>query len=99
MLLRECAEALAGCVVWTERLFVPVLRVRRDLLRDGADLGSECVVMRRVAQQRLDPALRAVVGGDVVLEQELPEDETAADIGERAEGEDPVRRRDELSDV
>src|SRR4051812_47423733 len=99
MLLRECAEALACGVVRPERLFVRVLRIGCDLLRDGADLCGECVVMCRVPEEGLDPALRPVVRWDIVLEQELAEDEAAADVGERAEREYAVRRRDKLSDV
>src|SRR5581483_4898137 len=95
-LARELPEPLARGVVRAERLLVGVLRVGRDLLRDGADLRSERLGMLRVAEKRLDPALRAVVRGHVVCEEELPEQDAAADVRERAEREDAPRRLDEL---
>jgi len=46
------------------------------------------------AEERLDPALRAVPVRDVVVEEKLAEHDSRADVGERLEGEDPVRRLD-----
>ena len=53
----------------------------------------------RLLEERVDPVLRAVVVGHVVVEEQLPEHEPAADVGEGAEGEDAVRRLDELPDL
>ena len=55
--------------------------------------------MLRVPQQRVDPALGAVVGREIVVEEQLAEREPAADVGEGPEGEDAVGRLDELRDV
>src|SRR5581483_5377634 len=99
LLAGEGAEALACGVVRSERLVVRVGRVGRDLLGDLPHLGGEHVVVARILEQRLDPALRAVVGGDVVVEEQLPERDPAADVGERAEREDPARRLDEPRDL
>src|SRR5579884_3457307 len=98
-LAREGEEALAGGVVRPERLVVRVLRVVRDLLGDRPHLAGQRLVVGRVAEERLDPALRAVVVGEVVVEEQLPEQEAGADVRERAEREDPVRRVDELRDL
>ena len=48
--------------------------------------------MLRIAQQRLDPRFVRIRGRALLLEQQLAEQDADADVGERAEGEDPVRR-------
>ena len=53
----------------------------------------------RVTQQRLDPGLVSVLGGELLLEQELAQQDPDADVGERPEGEDAVRRADEPVDL
>ena len=50
--------------------------------------------VRPIAEQRVDPAFRAVPVGYVVVEEQLAEQDSGADVGERPEGEDPVRRLD-----
>ena len=62
------------------------------------DLTLDRGAMRGVTQQRVDPALRAVPVGDVVVEEQLAEQDPRADVGERLEGEDPVRRLDRGSE-
>ena len=52
-----------------------------------------------IAQQRVHPAFGPVVRGDGVVEEELPEQDAATDVGERPEREQPVRRLDEPRDV
>ena len=94
MLPGEGAEAVPRAFVRRDGLVVGVLRIGGDLLRDRPHLALDRGAVGGVAEQRLDPALRAVPGGDVVLEQELSEQESRADVGERLEGEDPVRRLD-----
>src|SRR5581483_3301530 len=98
-LFGEGAEALAGGVVGAERLLVGVFRVGRDLLGHLPHLCRQGLVMLRVLEQCVDPALRAVVGGHVVVEEQLAELQSTADVGERPEGEDPVRRLDEPRDI
>src|SRR6266852_2519105 len=93
------AHARAIRIVGTERPLVRVLRIGGDFLRDGPHLVRESLVMGRARQQRLDPAVGAVVVGHVVVEEQLPEQEAAADVGERAEGENAVRRLDESRDL
>ena len=94
MLPREGAEAVARVVVRREGLVVGVLRVGGDLLRDRPHLALDRGAVGRLAEQRVDPALRAVPVGQVVVEEELAEQDPRADVGERPEGEDPVRRLD-----
>ena len=52
----------------------------------------------RVVQQRLDPALVRVLGRPFLLEQQLAEQDADADVRERAEREDTVRRTHEPVD-
>jgi hypothetical protein len=94
MLPREGAEAVARALVRRERLVVGVLGIGGDLIRHRAHLELDRVAVGRVAEQRIDPALRAVPGGDIVVEQQLAEQDSGTDVGERPEGEDPVRRLD-----
>ena len=94
MLPREGAEAVARALVRRDRLVVGVLRVGGDLLRDRPYLALDRGAVRGVAEQSVDPALRAVPVGDVVVEQELAEQDAGADVGERLEREDPMRRLD-----
>ena len=94
MLARERAEAIARTLVGRERLVVRVPRVGGDLLGDHPDLALDRRAVGRLAEQRLDPALRTVPIGEIVVEEQLPEHDPRADICERPEGEDPVRRLD-----
>jgi hypothetical protein len=57
------------------------------------------LVVPRIAQERLDPRLVGVVRRPVLLEQQLAEQDADADVGERPEGEDAVRRRHEPVDL
>src|SRR5207248_6525497 len=93
---REGPEALPGLVVRPERLVAGVLRIGGDLLGHRPDLPGEGGVMLGVPQERLDPALRAVVRRKIVVEEQLPEREAATDVGERPERENAMRRLDEL---
>ena len=94
MLPREGAESVAGALVRRDRLVVRVLRIGGDLLRDRSHLLFDRGAVPRVAQQGIDPTLRPVPAGDVVVEQQLAEQDPRADVGERLEGEDAVRRLD-----
>src|SRR5437868_1403556 len=85
MLAGEGAKPLARLVVRSERSFVGVLRVARDPLRDGSHLGGQSRVVLRLAQERVHPALGAVVRRNVIVEQKLSEQQAAADVRERAE--------------
>ena len=91
MLPREGAEAVACGLVRRYGLVVGVLRVRGDLLRDRPYLALDRGAVRGVAEQCVDPVLRAVPVRDVVVEQELAEQDAGADVGERLEREDPMR--------
>src|SRR5438445_8342251 len=73
LLAGELAEASSGCIVRAEGLVLRVLRIGGDFLRDLPHLFRERVVMRRVLEERLDPALRPVVARHIVVEQQLPE--------------------------
>ena len=86
-------------LVGAERLVVRVLRIRRDLLRYGAYLTVKGLVVLGVAQQRLDPVLVRVVGRALLLEEQLAQQDPDADVRERAEREDAMRRADELVDL
>src|ERR1700749_10880 len=92
MLSREGAEAVARAVVRREGLVVGGLRIGGDLLRDRADFALDRRTVGRLAEQGVDPALRAVPVGQVVVEEQLAEQDPRADVGERPEGEDPMRR-------
>ena len=94
MLPGEGAETVARAFVRRDGLVVGVLRIGGDLFRDRPYLALDRGAVGGVAEQRVDPALRTVPGGDVVLEQELSEQEPRADVGERLEGEDAMRRLD-----
>jgi len=95
VLAGERPEALTGGLVRAERALVCVLRVGGDLLGHGKHLAAERGVMGGVTEKSFDPALGAVVGGNVVVEEQLAEQQSTADVRERAEGEDPVRRLDQ----
>src|SRR5436190_12814256 len=99
LLARELPEALARSVVRTERLVGCVLRVGGDLLRDGAYLAVQRVVMLWIAEQGFDPRLVRVVGRALLFEEQLAEQEPDADVRERPERQDAVRRADELLDL
>ena len=55
--------------------------------------------MRRVAQERVDPRLGAVVRRQVVVDEQPAEHDADADVGERPEREHPARRVDERGDL
>lgn len=95
MLACKSAEPVAGALVRRDRFLVRVPRVGGDLLRNRPHLLLDRGAMLWIAQERIDPALGAVPAGDVVLEEQLSEQESSADIGERLEGDDAVRRLDE----
>ena len=76
MLPREGAEAVARALVRRDGLVVGVLRVGGDLLGDRAHLALDRGAVGGIAEQRVDPALRAVPVGDVVVEEELAEQES-----------------------
>src|SRR4051794_26468917 len=99
LLARELAEALTGELVRPERLVVGVARVGRDLLGHRPHLLTDARVVRRVAEQRLNPRLRPVVLREVVVDEQPPEQHADADVGERLEGEDAPRRRDKARDL
>jgi hypothetical protein len=90
----EGAEAVARAFVRRDGLVVGVLRIGGDLLCDHSYLALDRGAVGGVAEQSVDPALRAVPIRDVVLEQQLAEQEAGADVGERLEGEDAMRRLD-----
>ncbi len=94
MLPREGAEAVARGIVRREGLVVGVLRVGGDLLGHRTNFALDRSTVGRLAEQGIDPALRAVPVGQVVVEEELAEQDPGADVGERPEGENPVRRLD-----
>src|SRR5579863_6756566 len=94
MLARKGEEPVAGALVRRDRLVVCVLRVGGDLLRDRSHLLLDRRAVLRIAQESVDPALRAVPAGDVVLEEQLAEQDPRADVGERLEGENAMRRLD-----
>ena len=94
MLPREGAEAVARAFVRRDGLVVCVPWVDGYLLRDRPYLALDRGAVGGVAEQRVDPALGAVPGGNVVLEEELAEQDAGADVRERLEGEDPMRRLD-----
>ena len=94
MLPRESAEAVAGAVVRCERLVVGVPRIGGDLLRNRPHLLLDRGAVHGITEQRVDPALGTVPVGNVVVEEELAEQDAGANVGERPEGEDPVRRLD-----
>ena len=52
--------------------------------------------MTRVAEERLDPGLAAVVVVDLVLDEQLAEQDPHAEIRERAERKDLARSGDHL---
>src|SRR5262249_14273938 len=76
-----------------------VARIARDLVCNGAELGDDGLAMALLAQQRLDPGLRAVILGHVALDEHSAEQDADTYVGERAEGEDPPRARHERVDV
>src|SRR5947209_750036 len=92
MRLRPWARCCGSSVLGTPANWS--LRVRGDLLRDRPHLLFDRSAVLRVAEQRIDPALGPVPAGNVVLEEELAEEDPGPDVGERLEGEDPVRRLD-----
>jgi trehalose 6-phosphate phosphatase len=94
VLARERAEPVAGPLVRRNRLVVRVLRIGGDLLRDGPHLLLDRGTVLRLAQERDDPALRPVPTGNVVVEEQLTEQDSRADVRERLEGEDAVRGLD-----
>ena len=98
-LLRKLAEAAAGLFVRAKRLVVRICRVGRDLVRDGPHLAGDCLAVCRVGEQRVDPVLGAVVGIEVALHEQLAEEDADADVRERPEGEEPVRRADEPAEL
>jgi len=56
-------------------------------------------VVLRVSQQGVDPRVVGVLGAELLLEQELPQQDADADVGERPEGEDAVGRADQAVDL
>src|SRR5579862_2253977 len=99
MLAREGAEPVAGAFVRRDRLVAGVLRVSGDLLCDGSHLLLDRGTVLRLVQQCVNPVLGTVRTGavptrDVVVEEQLPEQDPGADVGERLEREDAVRRLD-----
>src|SRR5262245_40527091 len=98
-LARELAKTRPRVVVGAEPLVGRVPRVGGDLLGHRVHLPRQRVVVRVVPEQRVDPGLGPVVGRHVVVEQELAEQDADADVGEGAEREHPVRRRDERVDL
>ncbi len=99
LLLGELAEARAGLVVRPDRLVLRIARIRGDLLRDDTQLVHHRLPVTLVAEQRVDPRLRPVVLGHVVVDEQLTEQDADADVGEGPKREDLVRARDERVDV
>src|SRR5437588_6303817 len=95
----ELTEALTSLVVGPERLVVRVLRIGRDLLRDGENLTVQRFVVLWVAQQRVDPVVVSILGRPLLVEQQLPEQKPDADVREGAKREDAMPRADELVDL
>ena len=95
----ELTEALTSPVVGPERLIVRVLRISRDLLRDGANLTVQRFVVIWIAQQRFDPVVVSILVRPLLVEQQLPEQKADADIREGAEREDAMPRTNELVDL
>ena len=73
LLTRKRAKAIPGLVVRTEGLLVRIRGIGGDFLRDCPHLVRERLVVRRILQQRVDPALGAVVVGHIVVEEQLAE--------------------------
>jgi len=94
VLARERAKAIARALVGRKGLVVGVLRVGDDFVRHRPHLALDRGAVGWVPEQRVDPVLGAVPVGDVVVEEELAEQDPGANVGERPEGEDPVRRLD-----
>src|ERR671931_564312 len=76
-----------------------VLRIGGDLLRHRTDFATKRLVMLRVTQERLDPRLVCVLDRQILFEEQLAEEDADADVRERAEGEDAMRRPDEAVDL
>ena len=95
----ERAETFLGVLVWAQGLLVGERGVVRDLLRDGAHLFGDRLVVSGILEQNVDPALRTVVRREIVVEQELPQHEADSDIGERAKREDAPWRTDQTLDL
>src|SRR5436190_24001826 len=68
--LGELEEALSRLVVRAERRVARVGRVGGDLLRDGAHLPHDLLVVARVLQQLLGPGLLSAVRLEVILDQQ-----------------------------
>jgi hypothetical protein len=96
---RELAEAGARVVVRADRLAVRIARVGGDLLRHRPELRDDRCPVPLLAEERLDPGLRAVVGRHVGVDEQLAEEDADADLGEGPEREDPLRARDERVDL
>lgn len=90
----EAAKALAGLVVWTDRVFLCELRIGRDLPGDSSDLFDRRRALVGIREQLVHPR-QAAFRLDVVLDEQAPEQDANADVRERAESELPARRGDE----
>ena len=95
----ELAEAVAGGLIRPELLVLAVARIGGDLLGDGANLPRDRLAVLRRPEQELHPAVGAVVGRHVVVDQQLAQLHADADVGERAERQDAARRADEALDL
>jgi hypothetical protein len=69
----ELPEAVPGVLVRAERLVVCVLRVGGDLFCDGPHLAVEGILELRVSEQRLNPVVVGIFGGELLLEEQFAE--------------------------
>src|SRR3954464_5886465 len=95
MTLGELAKALAGGVIRAERLFLG--GVPGNPLGDRAHLFHHAPPVLWVLEQLGDPGIGAVVRLYVGLHQQLAEQDADPNVGERLEGEQPLRCRYELA--
>src|SRR5437868_900908 len=93
----EFDEAFARSLVRPQRRIVG--DVPGNLFGDRPDFLDDARLVLGVVEQLVDPRFGAVVGLDVVLQQQLAEDETDPDVREGPEREQPLRRVDERVDL
>src|SRR6185312_2266955 len=99
LLAGKFPETVTRALVGAERPLVGVPGIGCDLLRDGLDLPAQGIVVLWVSQQGFDPGVVGGLGAELLLEEELPQQDADADVGERSKGEDAVRRADEAVDL
>src|SRR5204862_7259917 len=91
--LGELREAGPLLIARADRLLALVARLVGGVLGDGEHLADDLVVARRVLEQLLDPAF----GLEVAVDEPASEQDSDADVRERAEREQPIRSVDQLA--